>query len=197
MGLSDYKAQDDFRDSLQLLQDSLDQYYEGKKAHYRTIAVQIWILLCDGDVPLVRRVLPEFKLLPLIGTKSENHEPSPIDQLRDILGPNHLFFPLKIVGTGKSVPKVEILFDKQQDPIELTEWFDQAFLNKKITIRRFLKSVRHKLGAHSDPDYDEILRATKSLRLTGIDSLELVIVSLGEYIINEIQSHNNASSYVL
>ena len=181
------KAKDDFRDSLQLLQDSLDQYYEGKKAHYRTIAVQLWILLCDGDVPLVQRVLPDFRLLPLIGTKSENNELSPMDQIRDILGPNHLLFPLKIAGNGMSVPKVEILIDKKQDPIELVEWLDQSFLSNKITIRKFLKSVRHKLGAHSDPDYDEILRATKSLRLTGFDSLEFTIVSLGEYILSEIQ----------
>lgn len=197
MVLSDFKAKDDFRDSLQLLQDSLDQYYEGKKAHYRTIAVQLWILLCDGDIPLVERVFPDFRLLPLIGTKSKKNEPTPMDQIREILGPNRLFFPINIIGNGKSVPKVELLIDKQQDPIELVEWLDQSFLSNRITIRKFLKSVRHKLGAHSDPDYDEILRATKSLRLTGIESLELIIISLGEHILNEIQSHNNTLSSIL
>lgn len=192
--MSDFKLRDDFKDSLQLLKDSIDLYYEGKKAHYRTIAIQLWILLVDGEIPLVQRVFPDFRLFPLIGTKSKNNEISPMAKIRDILGPNHLFFPLLLVGNGKSVPKVEILIDKQQDRIEISDWLDQSFLSYKITIKKFMKSVRHKLGAHSDQEYDEILKATKTLRLSGIESLELVMVSLGEYILKEIQSYNNVLS---
>lgn len=186
-----FKAKEDFNASIKLLEDSIKQYHLGITEYYRIIAVQLWILLCDKlkrSEPLIKIIFSDFKLHPLRGLMPNEKGESLLMKYHQLLGPNHRLFPVHISGDGKSRPKAKILFDERQEPLELSEWLSQPFLSEEITFYEFMKSVRHKIGAHSDPEYNDVLSSTKSLKITNVVSLEMMVVALGEYVLKQIHS---------
>ncbi len=91
--------------------------------------------------------------------------------------------PAMVRFDGKGGSKIEALFDERRQPIELEEWLDQDLFNQNITIRQLIKPVRHKESAHSDKNYDETLKFTKSIKLANEDIHIKFIVAIGEYVL--------------
>jgi len=181
------KAKNDLNDSINILEDNVRLFHNGRIAAYRVIAVQLRLLLCDRN-PLIPRVLKTVRLYPLLGyiTKEEN------DEWKRKLGHSMkegLVFqmPAMVHFDGKGGSRIEVLFDEGKQPIELEEWLDQDLFNKDITIRELIKSVANKEGAHSDPDYNETLKFTKSVKLVDEDIHIKFIVAIGEYILKTIK----------
>ncbi len=98
---------------------------------------------------------------------------------------NHLVLqmPARVHFDGKDASKIEMLFDERKTPIPLKEWLDQGLFNVNITIRQLIKSVTDKEGVHSDREYDQTLKFTKSVKLVNQDIHIKFIVAVGEYIL--------------
>ena len=183
------KSGKDFRDSVSLLDDNLKQYYSGKREYYRLIALHLWTLLCDRSKgkPLIKRMFPDFRLHPLIGSTPEGDQKPQLWQIHDLLGPTGLHFPTMVSGTGNGKLTAKIMFEENRKKIPLSKWLSQPLLNQEITIFEFIKTVRNKMSAHSDPDYNDLLARTESLHIVGIPALEMTTVTLGEYILKWIK----------
>ena len=179
-----YKAIDDLKHSMNILEGNIRLFHEGNISAYRVIAGQLWLLLCDGKNSLVPRVFQSVKLNPLWGymTEEENEE------WKRKFGHSYkegLVFqmPAIVSFNGEGGSSIELLFDERRRPIELEEWLDQDLFNQKITIRQLIKSVRHREAAHSDKDYDETLKFTKSVKLVNEDIPIKFIIAIGEYVL--------------
>ena len=179
-----YKAIDDLKHSMNILEGNIRLFHEGNISAYRVIAGQLWLLLCDGKNSLVPRVFQNVKLHPLLGyiTKEEDEEWK--RKFGHSIKEGLVFqMPAMVSFNGKGGSKVEALFDERRQPIELEEWLDQDLFNHKITIRQIIKSVRHKEAAHSDKDYDDTLKFTKSIKLVNQDIHIKFVVAIGEYVL--------------
>ena len=62
------KSESDFRASLRILSKAVNDYIGGFEDAYRTVAVQLRLLLCDRN-PLLPRVRPELQLHKLKWTE--------------------------------------------------------------------------------------------------------------------------------
>ena len=178
------KAIDDLKHSINILEGNIRLFHEGNISVYRIIAVQLWLLLCDGKNALVPRVFQNVKLHPLQGyiTKEEDEEWK--REFGHSVKEGLVFqMPAMVSFNGKGGSRIEVLFDERKQPIELEEWLDQDLFNQKITIRQLIKSVRHKEAAHSDKEYDETLKFTKSIKLVNEDIHIKFIVAIGEYVL--------------
>ena len=92
--------------------------------------------------------------------------------------------PAMIEFDGSGGSKITKLFDENREPIDIQEWLNQELFNKNITIRQLIKSVRDKESAHSDKNYDDTLRFTKSVKIVDEDLHIKFIVAIGEYVMN-------------
>jgi len=84
---------------------------------------------------------------------------------------------------GKGNSRILQLFDYNLPLIDVTVWLEQPLFNKKITIKKLIKSVADKESVHSDKEYDETLRFTRSIKLVDEDIHIQHIIALGEYIL--------------
>jgi len=178
------KAIDDLKHSINILEGNIKLFHEGNISVYRVIAGQLWLLLCDGKNSLVPRVFENVKLHPLLGyvTKEEDEEWK--RKFGHSIKEGLVFqVPAMVSFNGKGGSRIEVLFDERRQPIELEEWLDQDLFNQKITIRQLIKSVRHKEAAHSDKDYDDTLKFTKSIKLVNQDIHIKFVVAIGEYVL--------------
>jgi len=180
------KAINDLKHSINILEDNVRLFHNGRISAYRVIAMQLRLLLCDR-YPLIPRVFQTVRLHPLLGyiTKEEN------DEWKRKFGHSMkegLVFqmPAMVHFNGKGGSRIEVLFDERKQPIELEEWLDQDLFNQDITIRELIKSVANKEGAHSDPNYNEALKFTKSVKLVDEDIYINFIVATGEYILRRL-----------
>lgn len=154
-----------------ILATSIEVYHEGQEAFYRTIAVQLRILLADKGNSLIPRLFPHFSLHPLRGDQKK------IDEHTVFYMPSRLNFD------GKGGVNVEELFDESKGTIFLDQWLDQRLFNLNITIRELIKSVADKEGAHSDPEYNSTLNLTKKVMVANTPSDSLHVVAIGEYVL--------------
>ena len=170
------------------LEGNIRLFHEGNTSAYRVIAVQLWLLLCDKK-PLVPRVFQDVKLHPLLGyiTKEEDEEWK--KKLGHSIEEGLVFqMPAMVRFNGKGGSRIEVLFDERRQPIELEEWLDQDLFNQKITIRQLIKSVRNKEAAHSDKNYDETLKFSKSIKLVNEDIHIKFVVAIGEYVLKILKN---------
>ena len=184
------KSTEDFRANLVLLEDGIKQYHAGIREYFRMVAVYLWTLLGDTtkDKRLILRIYPDFKLHPLAGGISNGTEEPALQRIHDILGPTGVLPPVLITRDN-----VKITFLEKRTPISIHKWLDQPFLTQDVTIQKFIQSVRHKLGAHPDPQYDELLLLLKDKSLLDRRIHEIMTILLGEYVLKQIklkQNHN-------
>lgn len=188
------KSQKDFQSAVSLLEDHLWLYHKGLSYHYRGIANQLWYLLCDTkkDKILIKRIFPDIEFHPVLGNSPDKNKEGTMNKIRDLLGDDYDLFPGLILGTKNSTPRVIGLFDVKQATMKMENWMNQPLLNPKISIRNIITAVRNGEAAHPDPEYNETLGRAKSFRPADIPSDELSIVSIGEYVFSQIQSHTRA-----
>jgi len=178
------KAIDDLKHSINILEGNMRLFHEGNISVYRIIAVQLWLLLCDGKNALVPRVFQNVKLHPLLGYTTKEEDEEWKRKFGHSLKEGLVFqMPAMVSFNGKGGSRIEVLFDERRQPIELEDWLDQDLFNQEITIRQLIKSVRHKEAAHSDKDYDDTLKFTKSIKLVDEDIHIKFVVAIGEYVL--------------
>ena len=183
------KSLDDLKHSINILEANIRLFHEGNMSAYRVIAVQLWLLLCDGKHPLITRVFSNVRLHPLLGSTTKAQDEEWKRQFGHSLKEGLVFqMPAIVEFDGKGGSRIEVLFDQNREPIELAEWLDQDLFNQDISIRQLIKSVRHKESAHSDEDYDETLKFTKSIKLVDEDIHMSFIVAIGEYILDSLKT---------
>ena len=141
--MESFKSKQDFDAAIEIIDDGIKNIVQGKKAHFRSVATQLYILLIDrGEQkgPLVTEFIPSFKLHPLGYAISREGRSTPLEELRKILGEYSTLFPQKISFIyGK--PISTWMFDDTAPTISLELWLDQPLLNFNTTIKKLLKSV--------------------------------------------------------
>lgn len=174
--MGDQKAWEDLYDSRQILKSSLRLFHSGESSAYRSVAIQLRLLLCDTQNPLLPRVCKQVKLHPLFSYHGNELDEGLVFQLPTMVSP-----------PGKVGPETARLFDESRDPIDLEEWLNQPFISSDLTIRKLIKSVADKLAAHSDPKYGKDLEFLKSIALIDNPAHVKGIVITGEYILEQIE----------
>jgi hypothetical protein len=184
-----FKLKQDYEYSLKLIEDCVSQILNGKYWYIKTLSTELYTLLIDRGNrkrPLILEVLPELKLHPVFGTTSENGRPSPMDEIRNILGPTGMIYPGMVsFKNGKVTPKW--MFDTRQHAIPLEDWLQQPLLSYEITIYQLIKSVRNKIGAHSDVKYDSTLSQTRFFKIVNYEIDLLGLVSVAEHVLKTVK----------
>lgn len=170
------KAWEDFFDSVQILRSSIRIFHSGEIAAYRSIALQLRLLLCDTTNPLLPRVCKQVKFHPLFSYHGSELDDDLVFQL-----------PVLVSPSGKTGPETARLFDENRTPIDLEEWLEQPFISSVLTIRKLIKSVADKLAAHSDPKYGKDLELLKSIPLIDNPAHVKGMIVIGEYILEQIE----------
>ena len=181
------KALNDLKSSINILEANIESFHKGNIDAYIVIAVELWKLLCDKN-PLIPRVFNNVKLSPLIGYMTKEED----DEWKKKFGHSLkeglvLQIPAMMEFNGKGGARIIALFDERKDPLDLDEWLNQDLFNKDITINQMIKSVRHKLGAHSNEQYNKTLKFTKSIKIVDEDVHIKIIVAIGEYILKMLE----------
>ena len=158
------------------LDSNLHSYDGGNSSAYVDIAVKLRILLCDRRTadkkPLLERLNPNCRFHRIISM------PSII-----VDNPHAFFMPFEISSDGKGGSKIVRMFNDMY-PADLTvdSWLDQRILNRDLSIKELILSVADKEGAHSDTEYDEILRYGQMIGLPSGQIHKEIIVAIGRYV---------------
>jgi hypothetical protein len=89
--------------------------------------------------------------------------------------------PLKSQYDGKG-GMIAHLSLNQECHITKEEWLNQDIVLPGVTIKKFIKSISDKEGAHSDPDIEEIIKKMNGIKIGKEETYMYVIVAIGEYI---------------
>jgi len=179
-----HKALDDLKHSINILEANIRLFDDGNISSYRVVAVQLRLLLCDGKNSLIPRVFSSVKLHPIWGSITKEQDEEWKKKFGHSFKDGLVFqMPAMVSFDGKGGSRIQKLFDESREPIGMEEWLDQDLFNERITIRQLIKSVANKESAHSDRDYDDTLRFTKSVKLVDQDIHIKFIVAIGAYIL--------------
>ena len=182
--MSMHKALDDLKHSINILEANIRLFDDGNISSYRVVAVQLRLLLCDGKNSLIPRVFSSVKLHPIWGSITKEQDEEWKKKFGHSFKDGLVFqMPAMVSFDGKGGSRIQKLFDESREPIGMEEWLDQDLFNERITIRQLIKSVANKESAHSDRDYDDTLRFTKSVKLVDQDIHIKFIVAIGAYIL--------------
>ncbi|MEH6517798.1 MAG: hypothetical protein V7742_14025 [Halioglobus sp.] len=173
MNMEDTKALEDFQASYNIMRGNIDLFYGGNRETYRVVATELRKLLFEGERSLLYRVFRPLRMHPI-------RNPYGDDEFAEHVV---LQMPFRISHEGAGGVKVSHMFDRQGQPMELEAWGNQALLNAKITLRGLVRSVSDKQGAHADPQYNDALLFSRSVKVYGVDLHKPVIVAIGEYIL--------------
>jgi hypothetical protein len=178
------KAHDDLRASLRILEANLGLFHSGTRDVYRTIAVELRKLLCDSPTPLLVRVFGEVSLhkTNLAGLLEE--QPSLAEGLL-------MHVPGGLSRNQNGLPVFQLKFHRSMALVPLKEWLNQPCNNAKITFRELIKSVANKEGAHSDPDYNETLKHTRSFMVGDEFSHPVIICGIAQYLLDFIKNEKS------
>ena len=168
---------EDFRASKNILAANIAMFHAGHGDLYRVVAVELRKLLCDGQSTLVTRIFPALALAPLRGAL-------PPDLKEAIFGSGfalHLSSLIHFDGQGGS--RIVEMFDESLPAIPLEDWLAQDIFTSQITLRQLIRSVADKEAAHSDREYNETLKMTRSIRIVDKGVHEQHIVAIGEYLL--------------
>lgn len=151
------------------------------------MAAQLRILLCDGKNSLLPKIVKNLSFHPLLNYISKEDD----DRFKKRFGHSSLdgmVFQLPALTSfdGKGGSRIMQLFDKTRNRLGHQEWLNQPLFSKQVTIQKLIKSVSDKESVHSDDDYDETLRMTKSVKLANIEIHPPYIIAIGEYLLEGI-----------
>jgi hypothetical protein len=150
---------------------------------YRVVATQLGILLCDRDA-LIPRLFPNARFHRLIVRpryKMDTKKKIGKDKYRYTLN----FHIPGLIDLRHNRIKVLTIFNETIKPIKFRYWIDQPLFSKDFTLRDFIKLVRNKEGAHSDPKTPSKLKFTKKVFIDDDDIAKIYIIKIGEYVLNQ------------
>jgi len=171
----------DFVDCLKQIQLNIDCYSDKNDFPYKSVSVQLRILLCDQN-PLYKKLFPNLKLHPILRGGMNNLPQS----LKDSCV---LFLPARTRFFGDGRPcKIEALFDKNSKQLLLVEdWLDQTLLvlyKTPITIRDLIRSVADKDGgAHVDSKPNLVLIKGARMKINGQKGYIYYLMAIAKYIV--------------
>lgn len=173
------KSLSDIRASFSVIASNIKDYYKGNKHVYRPIAVELRKLLCDtnkgDDISLLKRLFPDFRLRPLYGSKDK------VDKY------TVLYIPGVIYSDGKGFSKIQELINENAQSLLIDDWLNQKLIDDTTTVRDFIRSVADKEGAHADREYNEILKKTKTVKISTNWALcDQFIIVISRYIIKAL-----------
>lgn len=173
------KSLNDIEASFSVIATNVNAYYRGNKHTYRPVAVELRKLLCDKnhgvDISLLKRLFPDFHLRPIRGSQDK------IDQ-RTVL-----YIPSVIYLDGKGFSKVQEFINENAPSLLIDDWLNQKVADASTTMRDFIRSVADGEGAHSDTEYNEILKKTKTVAITKNWALcDQFIIVIARYIIKAL-----------
>lgn len=176
------KSQADFKAAILNLESGLRECKRNKEM-YRLVATQLSILLCDKD-PLLPRLFPKLRLHPLLVKPKEKMD------TKKKIGKDkyHLEFTFLIPGlmqTKRNKLKVVTIFNEAKPKIKFKYWINQPLFSLDFTLRDFIKLIRNKEGAHSDPETPYRLRTTKKFFIQDDDINYVYIIKIGEYVLKQ------------
>lgn len=169
------KTELDFQASGKNLRKFIELYKSGSKEMYLPISVELRKLLCDKN-PLLPRARPNFEMHKLHWTKLLEGMPS----LREAMV---MMIPGKLTFDDSGNSSFQLSFADPLILISIKEWIGQPFLNIKMTIWGFIKSVADKEGAHSDTEYDDNLLFAKGILFVEDESHIQAIVAIADYLL--------------
>jgi hypothetical protein len=179
----------DFWASKEILSTNIEQYHSGKRELYRVAAVELRKLTCDGKNTLLSRLIDNMSLHPLKG--GFNKLPKELRRGLVFNLPGSVYD-----SNGDEESRIKALFEINVDMLSLEEWLEQPLLNENITIRELIRSVADKESAHSDENYTETLKLTKSVKSGNEEIHKRYIIVIGEYVLNvmkEIVKQNTSN----
>lgn len=173
------KSLNDIEASFSVIATNVNDYYKGNKHAYRPVAVELRKLLCDknqgDDISLLKRLFPDFRLKPLHGSQDK------IDKHTD------LYISGVIYSDGKGFSKIQKLINEEAPSLLIDDWLNQKLIDVTTTMRDFIRSVADKEGAHSDREYNEILKKTKTVKISTNWALcDQFVIVIGRYIIKAL-----------
>ncbi len=169
------KALDDFKSLIEILENNINLFMKGKTSTYRTVSVQLRMLMCDKD-SLSQRLFPSAKL----------HRISSIANNSPELEMPALQLPIQLRFDGGKVIDCDLSVDDVL--ISIKEWLEQPLLTQHITVREFIESVCDKESKHSDPDFNDTLNFTKNIKFGRDESRKWLMIALGKYILNILKN---------
>lgn len=169
-----FKPREDIDASCSVMVSNIKNYYEENKHSYRAVAVELRKLLCDtnkgDDISLLKRLFPDFCLRPLCGSQ-DKIDKYPVFYMSGI-----------IYSDGKGFSKISQLINEDAPSLLIDEWLDQRMIDGTTTVRNFIRSVADKEGAHSNKKYNEILKKTKTVKIsTNWAFCDQFIIVIGRY----------------
>lgn len=168
------KSEGDFRASLRILAKAVNDYFAGFEDGYRTVAVQLRLLLCDGN-PLLPRVRPDLELHKLYWTEVLEGMPSLAENLAVLM-------PGQLTVSSGGLSYFELIFAKSGF-LPVNQWVEQPFFSPNITVRELIKSVADKEAAHSDPGFNDTLLEAKIVKYVQVESHIPGIIAIGQYLL--------------
>lgn len=171
------KSEADFRASLRILAKAVNDYFAGFEDAYRTVAVQLRLLLCDKN-PLLARVRPNLELHKLHWTAVFEEMPSLAEGVTFLM-------PGEITVSGGELSYFELLFAKS-GLMPINKWVEQPFFSPHVTVRELIKSVADKEAVHSDQDFNDTLLEAKIVKYVQVESHIPGIIGIGQYLVRRI-----------
>lgn len=176
------KSYRDFKATIQILDTSL-KAFRANKEMYRVVATQLGILLCDRNA-LIPRLFPDARFHRLfVRPRSKMDTKKKIGKDRYKLTFN-FFFP-GLIDVRENQIRVLTMFDETKNPIKINHWLDQPLFSKDFSLRYFIKLVRNKEGAHSDPKAPHKLKTIKKMFIENDDIPQTYITKIGEYVLTQ------------
>jgi hypothetical protein len=173
----------DLRASRNILAANIAMFHAGHGDLYRVVAVELRKLLCDGRNTLLVRMFPELELAPLQGAL-----PAELRELFD--GPGFAFHMSSLIRfDGRGGSRILEMFDESIPTIPLEEWLSQELFTSRITIKQLIRSIADKEAAHSDKEYNDTLKMTRSIRIIDKGVHEQHVVAIGEYLLKALAVH--------
>ena len=165
-------------DSLAIIAREISQLASFRLA-WQSLAVQLYKILCDGDPPLVQRVIPDPLFHPM----------------RSPIAPNTYQFHMGCKVKFNKSGVVMSCFDDTKPPIPLPQWLNQIILvsnGQDLTVCDVVRFPRIKEAAHSDPKEYAKIDAMKNAYTVVVggkkfSSYHLTLAIVGAYVLNGIR----------
>lgn len=183
--MSTEKSIIDLKASVRILACNIRLFHEGERELYRVIATELRKLLCEGQNSLLVRLFPGLHLEYLDSLfNNQIYDNLKRDTGIDIKARLILHLPGKMIGHHS---RVFDLFKHTGDYLPIDKWLEQPFMDTKITLQDFIKSVADKESVHSDKEYNSTLLKAKSAHIGSEEMHKPYIIAIGEYVLEVIE----------
>lgn len=173
-----------------VIDSSLRCIYAGESHMYRTLSVQLRILLCDSPKPLITRLLPNLELQSLQPVKrfSPGNFPPELKHLNAIaafgaqpIAVSCMPFEARIYFNG--IEDCQPLLNSDGSLLPIKDWVEQVISVHPVpvTVRQLVRTVADRGGgAHVHKSQDALLFGLKGTGLGKLHLAALVMIAVSK-----------------